>query len=164
VGKYTVEYHYPLHRLETNDKNQTYTVDNGVLISKLDIEVTEPDNNEKEALSVFQPAIQRQLRGEGGSIIVENYKRILKEYPTSKYAEPALFYLAQFYDDAWMIDEAVQTYEEFIRKYPESFFTDIARFNQKEARERAIRDWETLLEIRKARELRSKMEGKPEDQ
>jgi len=164
-GKYTIKYSCPLLKLETNDKNQTYPVNNGSLISKLNIEVTAPSGNiEKEALNIFQPAILRQLRGEDDNIIAENYKRILKEYPNSKYAESALFHLAQYYDDAWMIDEADKTYEEFIKKYPKSFFTDIAKFNQKEARERAIREPETLLQMKKAREERSNIKVKPESQ
>lgn len=133
--------------------------------------------DERKAMNAFRPGIKRHLRAQAlGSIghlrraslerrlanqhvsslifyrqesnaIAEGYRTVLEEYPTSSYAELALFFLAQYYQDVWLLDEASQTYEQFIARYPSSRLVGIARYNQKDVQLRAVEEQKFLLEL-----------------
>ncbi|MBM3234838.1 hypothetical protein FJZ31_00930 [Candidatus Poribacteria bacterium] len=160
-GKYTVEYRYPLKALRYTDKNQPYTVIVGELKSRLTVEVTLPKTqSERKAMSIFRLAYQ-EYQGRGGINQVErNFQQILSEYPESQYAELALYYLAQYYEDTFQLNKAIQTYGEFIGMYPESFYAEQAKFNVKEVHERMVREQQLLLELEKSKSTVSEEQEK----
>lgn len=56
------------------------------------------------------------------TIVVDSYKKLLKQYPTSEFTDDAAYYLATSYEyeDMGFSEESINELREFIKKYPNS--------------------------------------------
>ncbi len=160
TGTYIINYRYELIeavRYVEGNQSRPGTRRIGQLTAKQEVKVEVPKSDvDKQALALFRPAVNAQFSRRASERVVKSYEQIIKEYPTSKYAELASYYLAQLYDYAYTFELAIKHYEDFILKYPISFYAKAARQALKDVQERAIREKALIEKMEKSESQKSK--------
>ncbi len=71
------------------------------------------------AVQVYSKAVEFAKAGQGHFAFM-HYNKLLRNFPTSKYREQALFATGEFYFRVLSFNEASETFKTFLTEYPES--------------------------------------------
>ncbi|MDP3025717.1 MAG: tetratricopeptide repeat protein [candidate division Zixibacteria bacterium] len=134
-GKYTIQAKLKdLYHKKKSEKMDIFS-------NKLSLEVKKSTSKEKEVLDLLVSAKREQIKGNSSSAI-DIYKKVIKEYPQSVYADNAYFFLPTTY-----FSNNELAYD-FLQKYPNSglapeVIEDLTI--RREGREKAQKSLEKLI-------------------